>query len=256
MKHTKITEKRSTAALVNYKKLSFELQSPEVTGRTISGYLAVFNVKDSDNDIITKGAFAKSINERGPQSKGGNKIAFLWQHDMREPLGKMTKLQEDDFGLYFECALDEIEQADRCLKQLESGTLNNFSIGFQYVWDKIDYDEDKDAFICRELALYEGSVVTLAANDMTYYAGLKSEQIVEEIAQVKEDIDELLATLHTRKALELRQYLSKYLALCKHQPPAEKKEALKPVRPPVGQGTAAKKPRNVFATLGGSLNHD
>jgi hypothetical protein len=239
----KIAEKRSTAGLVNYKKFAFDVKAPSVTGRTISGYLAVFNNMDSDGDIIIKGAFAKSINDRGPESSGGNKIAFLWQHDMREPLGKMVKLVEDDFGLYFEAALDEIELADRCLKQLESGTLNNFSIGFQYIWEKMEYDQVQDAYICKELALYEGSVVTLAANDMTYYAGLKAEQVVDEIAHVKDDIEAVLATINSRKSLELRQYMSRYLALCKHQPPAERKEALK--------GAAAAKPkRTMFATLG------
>lgn len=243
MKHKKIAEKRSSAGLVNYKKISFEVKSPEVSGRTISGYLAVFNVIDSDGDIIIKGAFAKSLADRGPESTGGNKIAFLWQHDMREPLGKMVKLVEEDFGLYFECVLDDIEQADRCLKQLESGTLNNFSIGFQYIWDRLEWDEAQQAFICKELALYEGSVVTLAANDMTYYAGLKAEQVVDEIANVKDDIEAVLATINSRKSLELRQYMSRYLALCKHQPPAERKEALK-------GAPAAKPKRTMFATLG------
>lgn len=242
---TKIAEKRSAAGLVNYKRFAFEVKAPEVSGRKISGYLAVFNNKDSDGDIIIKGAFAKSIADRGPESTGGNKIAFLWQHDMREPLGKMVKLMEDDFGLYFECELDEIEQADRCLKQLESGTLNNFSIGFQYIWEKMEHDEQKDAFICRELALYEGSVVTLAANDMTYYAGLKGQQLADEIGYVQADIESVLSTIKGSKAFELRNYINRLQALSKHQPPAERKEALR-------GASAAKPKRNMFAALGTS----
>ena len=37
----------------------------EVANRTVSGYLASFGNKDSDSDIILKGAFSKSLNDRG-----------------------------------------------------------------------------------------------------------------------------------------------------------------------------------------------
>ena len=101
--------------------------SPE--SRTISGYAAVFGNMDKAHDILLKGCFSKSINERGPQSQANDKIILLWMHDMSEPLGFITELKEDDRGLYFEARIDEIELGDRAIKQLESGTLNQFSIG-------------------------------------------------------------------------------------------------------------------------------
>lgn len=106
--------------------------SPE--SRTISGYAAVFGNMDKAHDILLKGCFFKSINERGPQSQANDKIILLWMHDMSEPLGFITELKEDDRGLYFEARIDEIELGDRAIKQLESGTLNQFSIGYEYVW--------------------------------------------------------------------------------------------------------------------------
>ena len=75
--------------------------------------------------------------KEGPQSQANDKIILLWMHDMSEPLGFITELKEDDRGLYFEARIDEIELGDRAIKQLESGTLNQFSIGYEYVWGEL-----------------------------------------------------------------------------------------------------------------------
>lgn len=141
--------------------------------RTISGYAAVFGNKDRDGDIIVKGAFAKSINDRGPESAAKGKIMFLWQHERTEPLGRITKLYEDDHGLYFEAEMDEVEISERALKQLQSGTLNQFSIGFSYVSDGIKYSEEQQAYIISNVKLYEISVVSIASNTETEFLGMK-----------------------------------------------------------------------------------
>ena len=62
---------------VVYKSLGGEV---EVNDRVVSGYLASFGTKDSDSDIILKGAFTKSLNERGVGSTTARKIAYLYQH--------------------------------------------------------------------------------------------------------------------------------------------------------------------------------
>ena len=82
---------------------------------------------------MIKGCFSKSIQERGIESSANDKIIFLWMHKMDEPIGKITKLVEDDKGLYFEAEIDKIQLGDRAINQLESGTLNQFSIGYSYV---------------------------------------------------------------------------------------------------------------------------
>lgn len=154
--------------------------------RTISGYAAIFGNKDRDGDILLRGCFAKSIADRGADSNAKGKIMFLWQHDHAQPLGRITKLQEDEKGLYFEAELDTIDIADRALTQLESGTLNQFSIGFSYVADAVRHDEEQDAWLVGEVKLYEISVVSIAANPETEYLGLKS-------FETKEQAEALLA---------------------------------------------------------------
>ena len=144
----------------------------DTESRTISGYAAVFNNVDKAGDMLIRGCFSKSISERGPESAANDKIIFLWQHRSDQPIGRITRLVEDEKGLYFEAEIDRIEEGDRAIAQLESGTLNQFSIGFSYVWENCEWDND--VFIVKEVKLYEVSVVTFGCNPETEYLGLKS----------------------------------------------------------------------------------
>ena len=44
---------------------NFEAKDLEVKDRTVRGYFSVFDFKDSDEDVITKGAFSKTLKEMG-----------------------------------------------------------------------------------------------------------------------------------------------------------------------------------------------
>lgn len=135
---------------------------------------ASFGNKDSAGDILVKGCFAKSINERGPQSDTNRKIAFLWQHDIYDPIGKVLEIEELDDGAYATVQLsnfDAVPNAKRAWYQLNDGDINQFSFGFQYVWDKMEYIEEEDAFLVKEVVLLEISVVTLGSNEQTEYMG-------------------------------------------------------------------------------------
>ena len=183
---------------------------------TVSGYLAIFGNVDDDGDLIIKGAFAESIAQRGPNSNANRKIAFLWQHDMTDPIGKMTVLREDDIGLYFEALLDvdgSVPNADRAKQQLLSGTLNQFSIGFQYDWENMEYDDNLDAFICKKLTLFEGSVVTLGANGATFFDGMKSGKDAK--IQLIKETDKFIKCLPANFQYTCRQLISKNLELQK-----------------------------------------
>lgn len=206
--------KRKKHEPVSYKMIAKEVTVSDES-RKVSGYLAVFGVKDSDSDILVKGCFAKSIRERGPESSTNRKIAFLWQHDMKNPIGKMLVLREDDYGLYFEAEIDDVEIGERALKQLKSGTLNQFSIGFMYVWDKCEWSEEAEALVVREVNLFEGSVVTMGANEFTYFSGMKSEQKEDEL---RKETEAAIKGLPAENQYEIRQIISKNIALATAQP--------------------------------------
>lgn len=225
-------EKNNVHAPINYKALSAKDVKIDQGSRTISGYLAVFGNKDNDDDIIIKGAFAKSLAERGVGSPSNRKIVLLYQHDVKLPLAPFSVLKEDDYGLYFESILDQIPLGDNCLTQLKSGTLNQFSIGFQYIWDKMKYDEEKEAYLIYELNLFEGSIVTFGANEMTYFDGMKSELIESEEKNLKKETNDALKSLDYPAQLHIRQLICKHISLSEVK---SQKEALKQMKAEKGE---------------------
>ena len=140
----------------------------DVKSRIVTGYLSAFGNVDSDNDIIEKGAFSKSINERF------NDIFYLQQHDWSKPLGKFKKLVEDEKGLYFEGEIINTSFGEDQLKLYEAGIVKEHSIGFTTV--KSDFKQENENYIriIKEVKLYEGSAVTLGANSQTLFLGFKS----------------------------------------------------------------------------------
>ncbi|MCP4989983.1 MAG: hypothetical protein GY928_29230, partial [Colwellia sp.] len=107
---------------------------------------------------------------RGP--KGKNEIFFLNQHNWQQPHGKFAVLEEDSKGLYFESnALPDTSYSSDALKLYEAGIIQEHSHGYNVI--KSESDEEKDATLLTELKLYEGSNVTLGANDQTPFTGFK-----------------------------------------------------------------------------------
>lgn len=183
----------------------------------IKGYLTVWNVRDTYGTAPIKGAFAKSIQERGPESNSKYKISFLWQHDMRDPIGRFTVLKEDDYGLYFEAEVDDVPNGKRALLQVRTGTLNQFSYGFDYVWDKMEYDTETDTIYMYECELIEGSIVTRGSCDQTHvvrsvdeFKGLKTE--------LDNDTEDFIETLPRNKRAEIRQLITRHISLTRSEP--------------------------------------
>jgi uncharacterized protein len=185
--------------------------------RTVRGYLAVWNEPDDRGTAPVRGAFLKSIQERGPKSLAKQKILFLWFHDLKEPIGQFTELEEDDYGLRFAAVIDEIPEGDRALKQIRSGTLNQFSYGFLYVWDKMEYIEERNVVIMREVDLWEGSVVSYGSQKETF-AIRSVEQLEAQRNDVAEELEEFVRTLPRTKQMELRQLLTRQTALAQIEP--------------------------------------
>jgi HK97 family phage prohead protease len=189
-----------------------------VSSRKVSGYLASFNNKDADQDIILKGAFTKSLNERGVTSTTARKIAYLYQHDMSRPIGRFTALAEDEKGLYFEAELDNIPLANDVLEQYKSGTLNQHSIGFRYIADKVDYSKSEDTYYIKEVDLFEGSVVTMGANENTPFVGLKADNVGSEVEQLRRETEFALKHIPFEEQYKIRQLISKHISLMETEP--------------------------------------
>lgn len=171
----------------------------EVNGRIVTGYLSSFGNIDSDNDIMQKGAFSKSISERK------NDIFFLNQHNWKQPLAKFAVLQEDEKGLYFETEpIANTSYGNDALELYKSGIVKEHSIGFQTLLS--DMDMKSGVRTLKEVKLYEGSCVTLGANDQTPFLGLKSKDIeaIQKALRSGNFTDEMALQLESQlKALQL-----------------------------------------------------
>lgn len=161
------------------KNISLAASVKDVDGKKgiITGYFANFNTWDSDNDMILPGAFTKSIAERGPDSTQP-RVKHLRNHLIYEPIGNLTKLQEDTTGLYYESQPGTHFIGQDTVKMIESGIITEHSFGYDTVRKEVinpdaDWYQQKRKLI--ELKIWEGSSLTAwGANERTGAATMKS----------------------------------------------------------------------------------
>jgi HK97 family phage prohead protease len=160
---------------LEYKFITGAVNDIDTQKRVVTGYLSKFGNTDLDNDIMDKGAFTKTLQERKEN------IFFLNQHNWSQPHGKFAVLEVDEYGLKFESnALPDTTYSNDALKLYEAGIIKEHSVGFLTM--KSEYVRETDKRVIKEVKLYEGSNVTLGANPDAVFTGLKS--------FTKEDISE------------------------------------------------------------------
>jgi len=193
-------------------KGAFEIKNLDLSKREVAVYLAKFDNIDADLDVIRKGAFTKSILERGPESASNRKIAFLRHHDFEQQIGKFQKLEQDDYGLFAVGFLGTSSKGEDALRDYDEGIIREHSIGFQYVADKIKWVDDSTLpsggfYDIAELKLWEGSAVTFGANEMTNVVEvMKSEQKHDFIKKTSAEIDTLIKSLANGKGTDERLF--------------------------------------------------
>jgi HK97 family phage prohead protease len=194
--------------------------------RVIRGYLAVWGVPDTYGTVAIRGCFSKSLKDRGPESGAKNKIIHLWIHDMKEPVGSYLELVEDDYGLRFACLVDDVAGTpERVLKQTKSGTLNQYSYGFNYVWDKMEYNETRKVIEMYECDLYEGSSLSIKASNPETYTIRSKEDLTKALLELGNEAEDVIESLPRNARLEVRQLISRYKSLAENKP-LEKRMAL------------------------------
>ncbi len=184
-----------TRQAFEYKSLDMSVKEVDTKSGVVCGYFAKFDNIDSYQDMIVKGAFLKTIQERGPQ--GTDQIKHLFQHDSWSPIGKILVLKEDKFGLYFESQMSKTQKGQDVLLQYAEGIYNEHSIGYRVVKEERVEDENEN-FVCyklTELKLWEGSTVTWGANSQTPFTGFKSDDKVSRIAELEKRMQKCISAL-------------------------------------------------------------
>lgn len=139
----------------------FEIKAAE-RGGFFSGYASVFDVVDSYDEIVKRGAFVDTIAEAKAK---GRKFPVLWNHNSSEPLGTYSVIREDDHGLYVEGKLliDSVTRAAEIHQLAADGAISGLSIGFEYRESVLD--EESGIRSLTALKLYEISLCCFPANE-------------------------------------------------------------------------------------------
>lgn len=178
-----------------YKAMQLSVKDVDTKSGIVTGYYAAFGNIDNGYDRILKGAFTKTILERGPE--GTKQIKHLYQHDSWTPLGLPTILKEDTKGLYFETPFSKTEFAQDILIQYAEGIFNEHSIGYRVIKEK-RVEDDNGNFICwdlEEVKLWEGSTVTWGMNPNTPFTGLKSETKEDHVDELSKRMQKCISVL-------------------------------------------------------------
>ena len=153
---------------------------------TIGGYASVFGVVDSHSDIVLRGAFS-SCNSL-------HNIKFLWQHDATKPIGVITSMVEDEYGLYIEANINSfIQQGQEAIALLKQGAVSSFSIGFTVSKSRNNADGYREI---TDANLWEVSIVTFPANSYAQIQHIKSSDF-QTFERLNRSLDKILSTIST-----------------------------------------------------------
>lgn len=94
----------------------------------VEGYAARFNERDLAGDVITAGAFTRSIRDI---ERSGHRLPLLLGHESSEVLGSWSELREDSSGLWAVGTINtDVERGREVLSLVKRGDLSGLSIGF------------------------------------------------------------------------------------------------------------------------------
>lgn len=232
MIHPKIKEMQLRERPINYGTVSInqmgqlEERASLLDQRIVEGYGCIWGVRNDYGEIFVRGAFAKSIQELGPGSNSNYQIKFRDSHGKACAL--FDVLKEDEIGLYFKTKpLDKVQWCDDLLVQLRSGTINNFSNGFKYIWDKVEYQEETNSMIMIEARLFEISAVAIPSDIHTF--AIRS---TEEPEYLQEETEDFIISLPRSKQLEARKLITRCMSLRDTDEPLElRRKALDKTEP-------------------------
>lgn len=160
------------------KSVAFELKREPDQDGTIEGYASVFDVVDNGMDVISRGAFRKSLGS-------GRKVRMLWQHDMSQPIGVWDEVEEDERGLRVRGRISkEVGKGAEAIALYRMGAMDSLSIGYRTV--QASAEGSGRVRRLDEVELWEISAVTIPMLDGAR-ASVKSIRTIREFEKALRD---------------------------------------------------------------------
>ena len=207
-----LEEKRQKAAEMSGEK--FEVQiSRKAISINKDNHTAIFVMStssiDRHGDIVDQGSWNTKWFEENPM--------FFLQHRSNDfPIGKWNKIwfedDTDNAGEKMlvgeaEFSVDIDENAKKAWDHLVAGNMGSVSVGF--IPHRVDYDEEKDAFILYDCELLECSFVGVGSNRQ---ATLKNEEI-----DIDEEKQKILEKQNMDNLTNVKNNIDKYINVCKNE---------------------------------------
>lgn len=210
--------------------------------RTIKAIANTYFFIDSDFDMLIPGCAKQSIGDRGPESKATAKIKHQQDHilNTKNVVGRMTVLDERKVEgkdvLYFESFIPRSVKGNEHLTNYVDMIYDNHSIGFRYkilIFASLDSPDELSVeawneffpkalnpekaeefggfWVVKEIELWEISVVSFGANQLTANLGGKSKdsndrlktEMLERLESINEQLKLTVDSKDDRKTLDL-----------------------------------------------------
>lgn len=149
------------------------------------GYASVFDVEDSAGSVMKRGAFAKTLQERGAQ------IKILRNHTTL--IGSPIEMREDDTGLFVRGQISlSTKDGAETYSLIQEGHLDGMSIAFTSMKETKGEGGIREL---REVKLYEFGPVDFPANEAARITDVRSMEALLESVEPENRATDFNATL-------------------------------------------------------------
>jgi HK97 family phage prohead protease len=187
------------------KSVELSIKDLDAQTRRVKVALSKFGNVDADNDIITFGAFKKSIEERGADSTSNRKIKFLRYHDFEHEIGKWLSLEETKDHLIGVGELGRSTKGNDAFLDYQDGIITEHSIGFNIIPNATEILPD-GIRVLKELFLWEGSAVTFGSNSETIVFNVSKGEHEEYLERLNKKMTGLINALKNGKGTDDRLF--------------------------------------------------
>ena len=168
---------------------SVKLKFADSSTGKFGGYASVFGGIDSYNDTILAGAY-KSVIKSVMDGSARMPKMFVNHKSFEVPIGKWTKMIEDEKGLYIEGELTPGNPEAAIVKAaMQHETIDGLSIGYMLKPDDVEFTEidGKMVRVIKNVSdLSEVSVVTFPADDMARVDLTSVKSSLDQINSIKD----------------------------------------------------------------------
>lgn len=159
-------DREGATPLLFYKSVPFDITELKADGEQwlVTGFASTFGNLDHTGDVVMRGAFDETL-------ASGRARKFLWQHDIREPIGVEQSLKVAEKGLLGTWKISQTTRGRDAYQLLKDGAVDSLSIG--YVPTDAEYD-DAGVRLLKSVDLLEVSLVSIPANDLAVVTQVKA----------------------------------------------------------------------------------